>query len=144
MDENSRVGRTEKGDTDEVTIKTKDNPPAMVTVMRRMSRHDLRAEVLTLIAKRDRALFEELFARIKSESDSAKEKSEPFQRIGGDNFNLANVFRALAKDDLYRAVEVAKTFKHEAPRANRDACHCERHPRKTKVDRITRLTGLTR
>ncbi|HSL54518.1 MAG TPA: hypothetical protein VK868_08990, partial [Pyrinomonadaceae bacterium] len=40
-----------------------------------------------------------------------------FQRIGGDNFNLANVFRALAKDDLYRAVEVAKSFKHEAPRA---------------------------
>jgi hypothetical protein len=40
-----------------------------------------------------------------------------FQRIGGENFNLANVFRALAKDDLYRAVEVAKSFKYEAPRS---------------------------
>jgi hypothetical protein len=27
------------------------------------------------------------------------------------------MFRALAKDDLYRAVEVAKSFKYEAPRA---------------------------
>ena len=26
------------------------------------------------------------------------------------------VFRALAKDDLYRALEVAKSFKNEAPR----------------------------
>ena len=40
-----------------------------------------------------------------------------FQRIGGENFSLANVFRALAKDDLYRAVEVAKSLKYEAPRA---------------------------
>jgi hypothetical protein len=39
------------------------------------------------------------------------------QRISGENFNLANMFRALAKDDLYRAVEVAKSFKYEAPRA---------------------------
>lgn len=70
----------EKGDADEVTIKTKDNPPAMVTAMRRMSGRDLRAEILTLIAKRDRALFEELFARIKSESDSPKEKSEPLPK----------------------------------------------------------------
>jgi hypothetical protein len=30
----------EKGDADEVTIKTKDNPPAMVTAMRRMSGRD--------------------------------------------------------------------------------------------------------
>ncbi len=37
--------------------------------------------------------------------------------IGGENFSLSNIFRALAKDDLYRAVEVAKSFKYEAPRA---------------------------
>lgn len=70
----------EKGDADEVTIKTKDNPPAMVTAMRRMSGRDLRAEVLTVIAKRDRAMFEEFFAKIKSESDSLKEKSEPLPK----------------------------------------------------------------
>jgi len=43
--------------------------------------------------------------------------SASFRTIGGENFSLTNVFRALAKDDLYRAVEVAKSFKYEAPRA---------------------------
>ena len=37
--------------------------------------------------------------------------------IGGENFSIAKVFRALAKDDLYRAVDVAKSFKYDAPRA---------------------------
>lgn len=40
-----------------------------------------------------------------------------FLSIGGKNFSLANVFRVLAKDDLYRAIEVAKSLKYEAPRA---------------------------
>ncbi len=40
-----------------------------------------------------------------------------FLTIGGEKFSLSNVFRALAKNDLYRAVEVAKSFKYEAPRA---------------------------
>jgi hypothetical protein len=40
-----------------------------------------------------------------------------FLSIGGENFSLANVFRVLAKDDLYRAIEVAKSLKYEAPRA---------------------------
>jgi len=66
----------EQGDADEVTIKTKDNPPAMVTAMRRLSGRDLRAEILTIIAKRDRALSEEFLAKLKSESES-KEKSAP-------------------------------------------------------------------
>jgi hypothetical protein len=62
----------EKGDADEVTIKTKDNPPAMVTALRRMSGRDLRFEVLSVMAKRDRAMAEEFFAKLKSENDSAK------------------------------------------------------------------------
>ena len=37
--------------------------------------------------------------------------------IGGENYSLAKIFRALAKDDLYRAVDVAKTFKYDTPRA---------------------------
>jgi hypothetical protein len=40
-----------------------------------------------------------------------------FINIGGENFSLLSVFRALAKDDLYRAVDVAKSFKYDAPRA---------------------------
>ncbi len=70
----------EKGDADDVTIKTKDNPPAMVTAMRRMSGRDLRFEVLSVMAKRDRALSEEYFAKLKTESDSSKEKSAPLPK----------------------------------------------------------------
>ena len=70
----------EKGDADDVTIKTKDNPPAMVTAMRRMSGRDLRFEVLSVMAKRDRALSEEFFAKLKSESDLPKDKSAPLPK----------------------------------------------------------------
>ena len=70
----------EKGDADDVTINTKDKPPAMVTAMRRMTGRDLRAEVLSVMAKRDRAMSEEYFAKLKSESDSAKEKSAPLPK----------------------------------------------------------------
>ena len=58
----------EKGDAEEVTIKTKDNPPAMVTALRKMSGRDLRFEVLSVMAKRDSALSEEYFAKLKSEN----------------------------------------------------------------------------
>jgi len=40
-----------------------------------------------------------------------------FLNIGGENYSLTSVFRALAKEDLYRAVEVAKSFKYDAPRS---------------------------
>jgi hypothetical protein len=43
----------ERGDAEEVTIKTKDNPPAMVVALRRMGGRDLRAEVVSIVAKRD-------------------------------------------------------------------------------------------
>jgi len=36
---------------------------------------------------------------------------------GFENYSLTSVFRALAKEDLYRAVEVAKSFKYDAPRS---------------------------
>jgi hypothetical protein len=35
-----------------------------------------------------------------------------------DDFNVAGVFMALAGDDLYRSIELAKTFSAETPRAN--------------------------
>jgi hypothetical protein len=35
-----------------------------------------------------------------------------------NDFDLRGVFRALAKDDLYRAIEIAKSFTGEATRAN--------------------------
>ena len=38
-------------------------------------------------------------------------------RVGGDDFSLIRVFQLLARDDLYRSVEVAKSFKYVAPRS---------------------------
>lgn len=70
----------EKGDADDITIKTKDKPPAIVTAMRRMSGRDLRAEVLTVMAKRDRALADAFIAKLKTEIDSSKEKSAPLPK----------------------------------------------------------------
>ena len=104
----------EKGDADDVTIKTKDNPPAMVTALRRMSGRDLRFEVLNIIAKRDHALSEEYFAKLKSENDSStretKNTAEP-----NDGWNVPEavskrlqVASALLKDgQIDRALEFA-------------------------------------
>jgi hypothetical protein len=36
---------------------------------------------------------------------------------GGADFGLSGVFRLLAKEDLYRSLDLAKSFKGEAPRA---------------------------
>jgi hypothetical protein len=66
----------EQGDKEEVTINTKDNPPAMVTAMRRMSGRDLRFEVLNMMAKRDLALSEKYFAKLQSQEESEKESSK--------------------------------------------------------------------
>ena len=66
----------EKGDAEEVTIKTRDNPPSMVAALRKMSGRDLRFEVLNVMAKRDSALSEEYFAKLKSENDSSKKETK--------------------------------------------------------------------
>ena len=57
----------EKGDAEEVTLKTLDagSPAAtaLVTALRRSSGRDLRADVLKLAARRDRALGEEFLSK---------------------------------------------------------------------------------
>lgn len=72
----------EKGDAEDVTVKTKDNPPPMVIALRRMSGHDLRSEVLGMAARRDRALREEFFAKLKSENERETEDSKSTGRPG--------------------------------------------------------------
>jgi hypothetical protein len=37
--------------------------------------------------------------------------------VGGADFGLSGVLRSLAKDDLYRSIDLAKAFKNDAPRA---------------------------
>ncbi len=66
----------EKGDAEEVTVKTKDNPPAMVIALRRASGRDLRSEVLSVIARRDRTLGEELFTKLKTENERETQDSK--------------------------------------------------------------------
>ena len=41
-----------------------------------------------------------------------------FIKIGGENLSLSNVFTLLARHDLHRAIDLAKTFKYDAPRAS--------------------------
>lgn len=40
-----------------------------------------------------------------------------FVQIGGEESGLAGIFRLLAKDDLNRSVDLARSFKNDAPRA---------------------------
>lgn len=37
--------------------------------------------------------------------------------VGGEDFGLSGVMRSLAKDDLDRSIDLAKSFKNDAPRA---------------------------
>jgi hypothetical protein len=37
--------------------------------------------------------------------------------IGGENFSLFRLFQFLAREDLYRSVDLAKSFKNDSPRA---------------------------
>jgi hypothetical protein len=66
----------EKADAEDVSMKTKDNPPGMVIALRRMGGKDLRAEVLSLVARRDRMLAEEFLAKLKSATDRETEQSK--------------------------------------------------------------------
>lgn len=69
----------EKGDAEDVAVKTKDNPPPMVIALRRTSGRDLRSEVLSLTARRDRALAEEFFTKLKIENERERENSKRAQ-----------------------------------------------------------------
>lgn len=66
----------EKGDAQEVTIKTKDTPP-MVIGLRRISGRDLRFEVLSLIARHDKALADELLGKLEEASKRESETTKP-------------------------------------------------------------------
>jgi hypothetical protein len=76
----------EKADAEEVSLKTKDKPPAMVIGLRRIAGNDIRSEVLSLIARRDRALGEEFLAKLeqarKRESSETKTDSGSLSNDG--------------------------------------------------------------
>jgi hypothetical protein len=108
----------EKGDAEELTLKTPDGVPQMatelVTALRRSSGYDLRQDVLTLAARRDQKLGEEFLSKLKqdatdepsrsktgSESQTATVNSEAVSK----RLNLAN--KLLDQGEIERALEFA-------------------------------------
>lgn len=73
----------EKGDAEEVTIKTKDKPPPMVIGLRRLSGHDLRSEVLGVMARRDRKLAGEFLAKLRTEIERQARESDKTRPLDG-------------------------------------------------------------
>ena len=71
----------ERGDAEEVTVKTKDNPPPMVIALRRSSGRDLRSEVLSLVARRDQTLGEEFLTKLKKENEREIDDSKNARRL---------------------------------------------------------------
>ncbi len=103
----------EKGDAEEVTIKTKDNPPPMVIGLRRLGGHDLRSEVLGLMANRDRKLAGEFLAKLKDESERQASESNDTRSpdgwsVSADEAKRFNVARQLLKEgEIQAALEIA-------------------------------------
>jgi hypothetical protein len=103
----------EKGDAQEVTIKTKDNPPPMVMSLRRLSGYDLRSEVLGFIARRDRKLAEAFLAKLTSETEQQANDSRSTRPL--DNWSASEtdtkrleVARLLLRQGLEQdALEIA-------------------------------------
>jgi len=114
----------EKGDKEEVTTKTKDKPPAMVTALRRMSGRDLRFEVLNLMAKRDLALSEEYFAKLKSQQESEKESSKQPAAPNDDWFVPEAVSKRLqVASSLLKNGQTEKAIEFAAPVLNEINSH---------------------
>jgi hypothetical protein len=103
----------EKGDAEEVTLKTKDNPTPMAIALKRVSGRDLRTEVLGLIAKRDRKLASEFLAKLKNETDRQARESNSTRSL--DNWSgsvdedkrLLVAWRLLNEGQVEAAVEIA-------------------------------------
>jgi len=103
----------EKGDAEEVTIKTKDNPPPMVMSLRRLSGHDLRSEVLGFIARRDRKLADEYLAKLKSDTEQEAKDSNRTRPLDNwstseaDTKRLEVARQLLIKGLVEQALEIA-------------------------------------
>lgn len=108
----------EKGDAEEVTIKTKDNPPPMVIGLRRLSGHDLRSEVLGLMARRDRRLAAEFLAKLRTEIERQARESDKTRPLDGwsvpvDEAKRLEVARQLLQEgQVQAALEIASPALH--------------------------------
>jgi hypothetical protein len=108
----------EKGDAEELTIKTKDNLPPMGMALKRLSGRDLRTEVLGLVAKRDSKLASEFLAKLKNETD--RQAKEPNSTRPLDNWSatvdeakrIEVAWRLLNEGQLEAALEIAAPALH--------------------------------
>ena len=94
----------EAGDADELTVKTGDDAPAVVTALRRMSGRDLRSEVLNMAAKRDSALGEEFLAKLQDEIERARADSKEQTNSAGVNDNWSGSELAAKRLQLARTL----------------------------------------
>jgi hypothetical protein len=109
----------EKGDAEEVTIKTKDSPPPMVMGLRRMSGRDLRSEVLSLVARRDRQLGEEFLSKMKAETEreARDSKGNGATQRSGDSWSSseAESKRLLVARNLLEVGEIERALEFAGP-----------------------------
>jgi hypothetical protein len=105
----------EKGDAEEVTTKTKDNPPPMVIALRRASGQDLRYEVMSLAARRDRALSEEFFAKLTKETERETEDAKSGR--SRDSWSTSDAFskRLQVARNLLEEGQVERAMEFAAP-----------------------------
>jgi hypothetical protein len=113
----------EKGDAEEVTIKTKDNPPPMVIALRRASGHDLRYEVMNLAARRDRALSEEFFAKLAKETERETEDAKGGRSNDGWSISDAVTKRLLVGRKLLDDGQVQRAMEFAAPVLDQVSSH---------------------
>jgi len=109
----------EKADAEDVTVKTKDNPPSMVVALRRMGGKDLRVEVLNLVARRDGVLAEEFLAKLKSATDGETERSKGTPR-SGDGWSTSEVIskRLQAASQLLKEGQIQSALELATPGLN--------------------------
>jgi hypothetical protein len=106
----------EKGDADELTLKTPAGTPAMATALLRISGNDLRADVLALAARRDRALGEEFLGKLKEETkrDADDSKNDSSASDSWSDSEAASKRIHLAKK-LLDAGEIDRALEFAAP-----------------------------
>ena len=112
----------EKADAEEVSLNTKDKPPAMVILLTRIAGNDLRSEVLSLIARRDRALGEEFLAKLEQarKRESSETKTDPGSRSNDGWFTseaatkrLQLARKLLDEGQIDRALQFAEPLLNE-------------------------------
>jgi hypothetical protein len=112
----------EEADAEEISLKTKDSPPAMVIGLRRIAGSDLRSEVLSLVARRDRVLGEEFLGKLeqakkqesietRTDSSSHRNNSRFTSEAASKRLQLAR--RLLDEGQIERALQFAEPLLNE-------------------------------